>query len=516
MRVLSVVVLLLGGLATVPGPSAASSAGQTVTIFSQPEQVQTIVGGPDGAVWFGEPLARKIVRIDGAGVTTAYPVSSEPFTITRGPDGNVWYVGDRPTVLGRITPAGVVTEFPIAGECCGRRMVATATDVWFSLGTNHLGRSDMAGNITLFPTPGNFNSWGDLTLGPDGNIWYGSENNAVGRVTPSGVITEFPVADGVRSITAGPDGNIWFALANASAIGRMSTSGALLPDVGVPGNVYIPQVEQGPDGAVWFAANDSSGQSYVGRTDGSGVLIFERVASIAELTAGPDGNVWFATYGSTVGRLSLPGATITTLTTSADPVNENVPVTYTATVTAPFLSGTPSGSVQFFDEITIPATALTGPIPLSGGVASASITFPLGPRSHYVRARYTGDGAFLDSVSPVLFQHVRGVVTIHALPAVIHGNPSGGVLNLTATLSHGSDPVYYLQVAMRDSSGQVLCWAINTAAGGTGSSATCSVLLDPLAALRVITGGGYTATVDESAMYASVSAHGVLLGIGGI
>ena len=90
--------------------------------------------------------------------------------------------------------------------------------------------------------------------------------------------------------------------------------------------------------------------------------------------------------------------TDTTTAVSASPSSANVgqTVTFTATVTANAPgSGTPTGTVDFFDTTT--STDLTpGGVALSSGTATFATT-SLAAGSHTIKATYSGDGNFLTS-----------------------------------------------------------------------------------------------------------------------
>jgi hypothetical protein len=95
-------------------------------------------------------------------------------------------------------------------------------------------------------------------------------------------------------------------------------------------------------------------------------------------------------------------ATLTTVTSSANPSLLNQSVTFTATVTpASSVSLTPTGTVQF----QIDGVNAGGPVSLNGGSASFSISnLPAG--AHTITTVYSGDGAFLSS-SGSLTESVR-------------------------------------------------------------------------------------------------------------
>jgi hypothetical protein len=91
--------------------------------------------------------------------------------------------------------------------------------------------------------------------------------------------------------------------------------------------------------------------------------------------------------------LAGPALSFTTLTTGAATTLLGQKVTFTATV-RPDGTGTPSGSVDFFDATT---NTELGRVPLSGGRATLT-TAALGVGAHLIRASYSGDGSFLPSL----------------------------------------------------------------------------------------------------------------------
>ncbi len=90
---------------------------------------------------------------------------------------------------------------------------------------------------------------------------------------------------------------------------------------------------------------------------------------------------------------TAPNLSFTTLTSSAATAILNQPVILTATVQVNGSSGTPTGSVDFFDETT---NTYLGSAPLSGGVATRT-TSTLNLGNHVIVAKYSGDANFLPS-----------------------------------------------------------------------------------------------------------------------
>jgi Bacterial Ig-like domain (group 3) len=98
-------------------------------------------------------------------------------------------------------------------------------------------------------------------------------------------------------------------------------------------------------------------------------------------------------------------ATMTTLTSSANPSQFGQAVTFTATVTAQQGKGTPTGTVSFYDGTTNMGNANLN----SSGVATLT-TSTLSVGTHSMTATYNGDTKFAPSTSPVLYQVVEELV----------------------------------------------------------------------------------------------------------
>ncbi len=216
-----------------------------------------ITTGPDGNVWFTEPIKGKIGRLaPSTGIITefAIPGGGFPLRITAGPDGNLWFADNGTSSVGRVTPLGAITEFAIPNQ--DPNAGAHAGDSNYSYGVN----------------PG-------ITAGSDGNLWFNEEAGVcnppiicgatfdeIGRITPSGtVLAGYPIAtsSNVQSLTAGVDGNVWFAEGNASdaqgnfapgmQVGRLTPSGELTEFV-TPTAASAPfDITRGGDGQIWFS-----------------------------------------------------------------------------------------------------------------------------------------------------------------------------------------------------------------------------------------------------------------------
>jgi virginiamycin B lyase len=82
--------------------SARTVAAQTITEYPIPTDAESIVAGPDGALWFTAHARNKIGRITTAGTVTEFliPVPPRVFIysdIVSGPGGALWFgIGKAP------------------------------------------------------------------------------------------------------------------------------------------------------------------------------------------------------------------------------------------------------------------------------------------------------------------------------------------------------------------------------------------------------------------------------------
>lgn len=181
------------------------TTGGAITMYSQGisagAQLQDIVKGPDGAMWFTESVGDRIGRITSDGTITEYSQGitsgSQPWSIAVGADGALWFTEISGGRIGRITTDGTVTEF--------------------------------SKGITPLERP-----YG-IAAGPHQALWftesvstgssYQSDAARIGRITTAGSITEysgFKQRSYPTDIVLGPDRNIWFVETQAGRLGRIT------------------------------------------------------------------------------------------------------------------------------------------------------------------------------------------------------------------------------------------------------------------------------------------------------
>ncbi|HUA14746.1 MAG TPA: FG-GAP-like repeat-containing protein [Verrucomicrobiae bacterium] len=231
-----------------------------------------------------------------------------------------------------------------------------------------------------------------------------------------------------------------------------------------------PQSAGTPTGTVTFSDGSTQlGQSTV--SDGAATLSTSALAiGSHSITASYSGDSTYAASVSTgLAQVVATASTTTALTGTPNPANVGQSVTLTATVT-PTTSGTPTGTVNFFDGST-----QIGNSSLNDGVATFS-TSTLAAGSHSVTAVYSGDDNYNGSTSSAVNEVVAtpgfALSSTSLTPTTIQAggsaqwtitiNPQGGFDPSTVSLSCGVTPVASVPVTC--TVGSV------TVSGGVGSA----------------------------------------------
>ena len=120
--------------------------------------------------------------------------------ITAGPDGNVWFSDPVAGAVGRITPSGQVTEFTPPFHSAGVITTGPDGNLWLTSSatsfTGNIGRITPAGQITAFTLPDQFVSFSAITAGPDGNVWFTENGGFPGKIGMDGSEVAAAVAAG--------------------------------------------------------------------------------------------------------------------------------------------------------------------------------------------------------------------------------------------------------------------------------------------------------------------------------
>jgi len=249
-----------------------------------------IAAGPDGNMWFSEPLNGKVVRVTPSGsVTEIAARGALPFKVTPGPGPAMWYTLNGSSAIGRVAigSAPTATAYPIPSPrpqaTANVQAIVAGTDgnLYFTDCGASGGGLDGIGQVTLSPSvrvqpeiavPTQRSCPQGIVAGRDASVWFLESNPAIGvynvaRLSPRtpfarSTIVEYPmpVAPGkLAFLTASPDGTLWTA--NGGATPGSITHITRLPPAG---SQVAPQfatldvplapipIADGPQGGIWF------------------------------------------------------------------------------------------------------------------------------------------------------------------------------------------------------------------------------------------------------------------------
>jgi streptogramin lyase len=403
---------------------------------TSPSSPQVITEGQDGDLWFTEASG----RINGIGVfdpsmDTSVDIpsptpNSNPASIISAPDGMLWFTepGTAGAQIGSVNPAThKITEYPLSTASGVVVGIAADSDgnLWMTEpGTSKIAEYDPTTQVlTEYPTHTANSQPQSIILGPGGDLWFTElAADKIGEIDPTThAITEFSVAGSQPvGITVGPDGNLWYTAPGSSAIGWFDPTSQATGSVATPTSGSDPiGIADGPGGDLSFT---ESAAGKIGVIDPSTKAISENGNNLQPInfpggmTTGPGGDPWFVTDGdgSTVGEVRDLPATTTTLVASPNPAYIGNPVTLTATVKPSSGTGTPTGSVFFFD-----GTTQLGSVPLTGADQASLTISSLALGTHSLTAEYEGDTKFAQGTSaPVseVIQIIPSTTTISAVP----------------------------------------------------------------------------------------------------
>jgi streptogramin lyase len=155
----------------------------------------------------------------------------------------------------------------------------------------------------------------EITQGSDGNFWFTEshvnppqrDNHHVGRITPAGAITEFLVCQFCfpNDIVQGAGGVLYFTKSDPG-LGRITTSGVVLPDVVPPNSLANGNGVAARGNDVYFAAfNTNSIWRYNAATGAFTEFPIPTAGSTPyDVAVGVDGTVWFTEFGANkIGKL---------------------------------------------------------------------------------------------------------------------------------------------------------------------------------------------------------------------
>jgi virginiamycin B lyase len=232
----------------------------------------SIVSGPDGAMWFSDPLTFALGRVSALGelVMHKLPRGDSPGELAFGPDAALWFTIPNKDRIGRMTMAGELTEFKVAPHS-GLSDIAAGPDgnLWVTLQQkSKIMRIAPTGQRRVFVLPRQ--TAPESIVGGPGGLWFSEGiwgarrgRNRLGLITTAGKVTQFkvPAKFGTREIAVGPDGRIWFTTGPVGgAIGWMWPNGELGPRGCLDENCWLPvsSMTVTSNGILWFGTEPAT------------------------------------------------------------------------------------------------------------------------------------------------------------------------------------------------------------------------------------------------------------------
>jgi streptogramin lyase len=170
-----------------------------------------------------------------------------------------------------------------------------------------------------------------ITQGSDGNFWFTeshvnppqTDNHHVGQITPAGAITEFLVCQFCfpNDIAQGAGGVLYFTKSDPG-LGRITTSGTVLPDVVPPNSLANGNGVAARGNDIYFAAfNTNSIWRYNSATKTFTEFPTPTPAATPyDVAVASDGTVWFSEFhADQLGRLNPATGLITEIAVGSGP-----------------------------------------------------------------------------------------------------------------------------------------------------------------------------------------------------
>jgi virginiamycin B lyase len=260
------------------------SPGGAVSEYTVPRTgsvlgVGGLARGPEGNMWFTEPVANRIERVSPTGSPEGFALptaGSRPSGIVGAPGGFLWVTMEDTGKVAKVDPsAQTVTEIALGPGARPAAIALGSDSALWAVETESatLGRVGLDGGSSSFPLPtdgaifeGALNS--DIVAGPDGHLWLSQEDGPyVAMVVPTSTQPEYQrfevpeKEEGTTLISNGPRGDLWYAT-EGGAIGSIATNGEEVGDPGCPLKdcAEIAALAEGPEGELWFASGETIGR----------------------------------------------------------------------------------------------------------------------------------------------------------------------------------------------------------------------------------------------------------------
>ena len=397
-------------------------------IMASPASVGSTLQQAAGATYVGERDAVKLAFNDTGSVLQQQNFVLEPVAQHNGPSdlASAYYVSALPASQPlSLTPLAVPNTLPTGLPDSGKTFNVTAVAINGTLATNtqedFYAFSGQAGQLMNFQVISFNNTLNahpiipELVLvGPNGQVLaynvheFESPDSTLLDVTLPTTGTYYVGVDSLLSLTAGNYQLFMYTFATTGASGATGDT-----MVGGTGNDTM-YGSSGND--LFLFAQGSSGNATLYAGSGQNTL---------NLSGAPGEHVTLVPPDKFTVINSSRVATTTSLASSANPTLSGQALTLTATVASG--SGTPAGTVDFFDNST--NTDLGSVTVGTGGLAKMPLPSGLAVGTHSITATYapSATSSFLGSISAPLVQTVTLTSTAGTSAFVLNGSAAGAL-----------------------------------------------------------------------------------------
>ena len=353
-------------------------------------------------------------------------------------------------VRARVSGTNIAVTFPVASlkvftPSTNTACVGTATSTFpaapLTTDTGGNGYANVTGmNVSTSEGQGSFNAQAPSPVTIGGTTYAFSSWLADGGALLQGTIGATgcfnTLANGQTSITANyvPTVNTTTTVAssaNPSAFGQAVTfTATVTPASGATNPTGTVQFKvDGADFGTPVPLISSTGNTSVATSSSTSTLSVAGSPHVITAEYSPTGA--FNASTGTLNQTANKANTSTSLTSSANPSKFGQSVTFTATVTATAPgTGTPAGSVEFFDGATSLGTStLNG----SGQATLSTSTLTVG--THGITATYLGNSNYNESTSSAVNQVVQKADTSTSVTSSANQSKFGQSVTFTATVT---------------------------------------------------------------------------------
>lgn len=223
------------------------AAGGEGVEYALPEEAnypEGLVRGPDGAMWYYDPVHQKLGRVGTDGSTTVIPPPPKlnpfgPRGMTAGIDNSLWLTDMAQNALWKLDIASLkYKRYDIPDATVHPQHIRVAKDgtVWFTMtAVSKLGRMSPGGAFTMIKTEGPSRG---VHIADDDSVWYVDNAGNLVRLKTDGTSDRYKCNGSYGGLATALDGSVWSIGNNDLKVLRLSTTNA--PRVASTATVVAP------------------------------------------------------------------------------------------------------------------------------------------------------------------------------------------------------------------------------------------------------------------------------------